>query len=415
MALPPAHAAVHLMDQANFTVSPIPNALRLGALDEYEMAVIVIARLGKSDVGRVVDEVESDSWPTPLLTHGKEAMERTVVDGQDDPHGYTRLRACLSHTIAGKLIFIKSEEVDAFTTEPFGGNPAAVVLVDIVLDDATMQKIAAENNLAETAFVECIPGQSHAGPDLFSAANMFQIRWFTPELEVPLCGHATLAAAAVIFSECGNKSETIQFCTRDSGTLEVSRASSKEMSRLPSASNSDRASKVLAMKMRLPLADPTDPVPQGCNDPSFLSACVGSAQVREVRYAASALKYLMVVLGDRTTREELEALKPDMQAMKKAFSRRDVHAIMVTCPGGRDYDFLSRFFAPWMGIDEDHVTGSAHTLLGPYWGSRLGKETLTARQCSARGGELVVSVDRGTSSAYVYGTAVIVVRGSMYL
>jgi len=239
-------------------------------------------------------------------------------------------------------------QIDAFSSRLFAGNPAAVVLLERPLADGTLQAIAAENNLSETAYVETLaPGQ-------------YRIRWFTPTVEVDLCGHATLAAAWVLRHECGDTSSTLQFDST-SGPLAVHAADNR-----------------LALDFPARPAQPC-PLPQAqVLDALGLPAADFIGQARDT----------LVVLGDA---DAVMALTPDMDAIREL----DSFAITVTAPGA-DCDFVSRFFAPAQGINEDPVTGSAHCTLAPYWAQRLGRTSLSARQLSARGGELhcTVSEDR---------------------
>lgn len=249
-------------------------------------------------------------------------------------------------------------QVDAFTGRVFGGNPAAVVLLDAWLDDVTMQAIAGENNLAETAFV--IPG-----------AEKSLLRWFTPALEVDLCGHATLATAHVLFDGIFADRGLLRFETK-SGTLSVSRRDGLLWLDFPS-----RPGK------------PTDVTP----------GLVEALGVTPVEVLQS--RDLMVVLESQ---DAVSGFAPDFAAIE----RLDAFALIVTAPG-REVDFVSRFFAPRAGIPEDPVTGSAHCTLIPYWAHRLGKERLSALQLSQRGGTLTCELqgDRvligGQSVEYLRG------------
>ncbi|MEK7951028.1 PhzF family phenazine biosynthesis protein [Luteolibacter soli] len=229
-------------------------------------------------------------------------------------------------------------QVDAFTDRLFGGNPAGVCLLTDWLPDHVLQSIAAENNLAETAFV-------------IQRDSFFDLRWFTPELEVDLCGHATLASAHVIFRHLGYRGSVVRFQTR-SGILSVSREEGE----------------------RLTLDFPARPADL-CDTPAALAAGLGATPV----VTGKARDYLAVFESE----EEVRHLKPDMAAL----ARLDCLGIIATAPGV-DCDFVSRFFAPGAGVPEDPVTGSAHCTLIPYWAGRLGRTKLHARQVSQRGGEL---------------------------
>jgi PhzF family phenazine biosynthesis protein len=255
---------------------------------------------------------------------------------------------------------LRIHQVDAFTSRLFGGNPAAVVLMDDWLPDATLQAIAAENNLAETAFV--IPH-----------GDVLPLRWFTPAIEVDLCGHATLAAGHVLFATHRPSASRVRFGTR-SGELAVGREGT-----------------LLALDFP---ARPGQPV-------SVSEALVDAlgARPREAHLARD----LMAVFE---TEEEIRALRPRFDRI----AALDAFAVIVTARG-REVDFVSRFFAPKAGIEEDPVTGSAHCTLTPYWAARLGKSTLSARQLSQRGGELGCAL-RGDRVS-IAGHAVEYLRGEI--
>jgi PhzF family phenazine biosynthesis protein len=233
--------------------------------------------------------------------------------------------------------------VDAFTGSLFAGNPAGVCLLAGELPDNVLQSIAAENNLPETAFL--IQRESH-----------FDLRWFSPTVEIDLCGHATLASAHVLFRHLGYRGEEVRFQTR-SGELTVTRDGELLSLDFPSR--------------------PAEP----CELPADLLIGLG----RHPAYLAKARDYLAVFESEQTVRE----MRPDMAALM----RIDAHAFIVTAPGDRS-DFVSRFFAPHVGVPEDPVTGSAHCTLIPYWAQRLAKSKLHALQISTRGGELFCQ-DRG--------------------
>ena len=230
-------------------------------------------------------------------------------------------------------------QVDAFVTGdgPFTGNPAAVCPLEEWLDEAVMQRIAAENNLAETAF-------------LVGAQGNYRIRWFTPQTEVDLCGHATLAAAAIIFDRIEPALDRVTFCSQ-SGPLAVARDAD-----------------------RLALDFPSRP-PLPCEVPDALLAGLGRTPL-EIRASRDYLARF-------ASEEEVRSLRPDFARL----TGLDRLGVIVTAPG-HDSDFVSRFFAPNAGIPEDPVTGSAHCTLIPYWSEILGKKALFARQVSERGGAL---------------------------
>lgn len=229
-------------------------------------------------------------------------------------------------------------QLDAFTNRRFAGNPAAVVLLDNWLPDELLVAIAAENNLSETAFV--IPG-----------AGEVPLRWFTPTVEIDLCGHATLAAAHVLFAQGLVTSDRVTFATR-SGLISVSR-------------NADY----------LTLDFPVRPA-TAIEITEALTAALGARPSEALR-----ARDILAVFDN-------EAIVKDLQPDFDRIAALDAFAVIVSAPG-QQVDFVSRFFAPKAGIPEDPVTGSAHCTLTPYWSARLGKTTLTAKQLSARGGELV--------------------------
>ncbi len=255
-------------------------------------------------------------------------------------------------------------QVDAFASAVFSGNPAAVCILDAWIDDRRLQAIAAENNLSETAF-------------LVSDEDGFELRWFTPRTEVALCGHATLASAFVQFACLKWNKDTIRFQTRKSGQLTVTR-------------------KGESLEMDFPArpAYPTDP-------PDGLRQALGV--VPENVYGSE--EDLMVVLDSEKTVAEVQ---PDFAALERV----DCRGIIITARGDHS-DFVSRFFAPRVGIPEDPVTGSAHCVLIPYWAAVLDKKELYARQVSKRGGELFCGLagDRvrisGKAALYLEGTITI--------
>src|SRR5271169_2424976 len=230
-------------------------------------------------------------------------------------------------------------QVDAFTDSLIGGNPAAVCPLDAWLPEATMQAIAAENNLSETAF-------------FIRQGGDYALRWFTPTVEVDLCGHATLASGHVVMSFIEPERDSVSFHTVKAGTLKVSRRAD-----------------MLVMDF------PARP-PAPCDAPPGLLAALGGTP-REVLCAQDHL-----IVYDSAA--EIAALDPDLVALAKV----DCWAAIVTAPGNDGADFVSRFFAPAQGVPEDPVTGRAHCTLVPYWAGRLGKIKLEARQLSRRGGAL---------------------------
>jgi len=228
-------------------------------------------------------------------------------------------------------------QIDAFANRVFQGNPAAVVPLDHWLTDTTLQAIAIENNLSETAFF--VP-----------EGKAFRLRWFSPVGEIDLCGHATLASAYVLFELLGHTADTIAFDTR-SGRLVVAREGERLVMDFPS----------------LPA--------QPCPAPVALLAGLKKHPIEVL----AASDYLAVYENEA----DIRSLAPDFAELSKL----DLRGVCVTAPG-KSVDFVSRFFGPKWGIPEDPVTGSAHCTLVPYWSARFGKSSLIARQLSRRGGEL---------------------------
>jgi predicted PhzF superfamily epimerase YddE/YHI9 len=231
-------------------------------------------------------------------------------------------------------------QIDAFATHLFSGNPAAVMPMDSFPADATMQAIAAENNLAETAF-------------LVPEGDDYRLRWFTPSVEVPLCGHATLASAAVVMERLDPGRKRVTFHTA-SGPLAVSRRDTVYVMDLP--------------------ARPSDLIPA----PPGLAQALGAVPAE---VTVNSFNYLAVLDDPSVLRE----LTPDMAAI----TRMDRPGLIVTAAGDGGYDFVSRYFAPAKGIPEDPVTGAAHCMLAPYWAKRLGKTEFAAFQASRRGGQVI--------------------------
>jgi PhzF family phenazine biosynthesis protein len=250
-------------------------------------------------------------------------------------------------------------QVDAFSNKVFGGNPAAVCPLDDWLPDTKLQAIANENNLAETAY-------------FVRTGDRFHLRWFTPVVEMDLCGHATLGAAFILFEQLGYKREAVYFDTK-SGELVVKRDGDLLVMDFPA-----RPPKPVEVEMGL------------------IAAMGGKP--KEILAARDCLLAY-------ETEEEVLALQPDIQALLKLN-----HNAFIATARGKTCDFVSRFFAPRLGVAEDPVTGSAHCTLIPYWAEKLGKTSLHARQVSARGGELFCKLngDRvemaGHSALYLKGS-----------
>lgn len=235
----------------------------------------------------------------------------------------------------------KIYQIDAFTNKTFGGNPAAVCILEAWLEPELMQKIAEENNLAETAFA-------------VKKEDVYELRWFTPELEVDLCGHATLATAFVLFHFYDQKENTIRFFSPRSGALTVTKGNNGWLT----------------------LDFPTDQT-VAIKNLEALDEAIGKSPIKTFK---GKTDYMMVY----KSQEDIENLKPNFHLLDQL----DCRGVIVTAPGD-EVDFVSRFFAPKCGIPEDPVTGSAHTTLSPYWAAALDKTKMTAKQLSKRGGDLV--------------------------
>jgi len=235
-------------------------------------------------------------------------------------------------------------QVDAFTDRLFGGNPAAVCPLREWLPDEILQAIAAENNLSETAF-------------LLRQGESYELRWFTPAVEVDLCGHATLASGHVVFRFLEPERRRVAFETRKAGTLTVARQGD-----------------LLELDFPARAASP-------CATPPALVEALGAEP-------SELLEGLRDWLAVFPSAEHVTALHPDFAALARLG-----RPVIATAPGRDGADFVSRFFAPSLGVDEDPVTGSAHCTLVPYWAARLGTKVLEARQVSARRGALACTLD----------------------
>ncbi len=255
-------------------------------------------------------------------------------------------------------------QVDAFTKTAFGGNPAAVVPLDAWLPDERMQSIAAENNLAETAF-------------FVKSGDAFELRWFTPAVEVALCGHATLASGYVIFNELGFSGEKIVFKTRERGDLNVKRDVDRFVLDFPAYPMTE----IQPIQMLV------------------------EAEVPPIRYWESQGNMLFLLLEDQ---KAVTDLQPDMHRVLEL----PYEAMIIMAPGD-DCDFASRVFAPRLGISEDPVTGAVHCSLIPHWAGVLGKTKLFARQVSKRGGELFC--ESAGDRVKIGGNAVLYLKGEIYV
>lgn len=280
--------------------------------------------------------------------------------------------------------------VDAFTNLAFKGNPAAICPLINELSDDLYQKIATEMNLSETAYITRVNPS-----DTFTTGSRFRLRWFTPTNEVNLCGHATLASAAVLFQYHKNVNPQLVFETK-SGDLAVAQQGEGYV-------------------MDFPLNPPIQQDPSKFKD--LIKAAVGNNPVQDV-YLSSETKKLLIRLADSCNRSVLTSLKVDTVSLQNSEKSGKVKGVILTMKGSPDcqpgYDFYSRYFAPWNGIPEDPVTGSAHTVLGSYWSEKLGKKKMLAYQCSSRGGELKLEV-RDDGRINISGQAVTVMEGTITL
>lgn len=258
-------------------------------------------------------------------------------------------------------------QIDAFSSVPFSGNPAAVYPLQHWLPDAQLQAIAMEHQLAETAFF--VP-----------SGSAYELRWFSPETEVDLCGHATLAAAHVLYNELGVQRELLQFYTR-SGTLTVQQTDD-------------------GLMMDFPLI----PLEKFTGDQQALTAALGLEHTPVSIWQADDI---LVELSSQTQVAELE---PNMQALAQIPTRG---VIVTALSASSDTDFVSRFFGPRVGVNEDAVTGSAHTKLAPFWAEKLEKTTFKAKQISKRGGQLSLAI-KG-ERVFITGQAVRFSRGESTL
>lgn len=267
--------------------------------------------------------------------------------------------------------------VDAFTKEPFRGNPAAVCIMGQPVEDELLQSIAAEMNLSETAFL----WKRKQKP--IKEEGSFILRWFTPKTEVDLCGHATLATAAVLFYDVKISAAEVSFETR-SGTLTARLENKGILLDLPSYETT-----------------PTNP------SQNFLDA-LGIRGFKSAHFSKKT-KDLLIQLE---TEDAVRNLKPQFESMKTLGAQEKIDGVIVTSKSCAPYDFVSRFFAPCLGINEDPVTGAAHTVLGPFWSRLLGKNEMLAYQASQRGGELTVRI-LSPKRVGLVGNAVIVSKGKL--
>lgn len=261
---------------------------------------------------------------------------------------------------------MKSYIVDSFTDQAFKGNPAGVCLAETTVAEAKMLNIAKEFNLSETAFV--VP---------LDEPNRFSIRFFSPQTEIPLCGHATLASAKVLFER--RDTSELHFRTAGNVWLEVSKSGDR-------------------IAMKFPLYETTR-----ADAPEALLAALGLREVNSAWYNREN----NILMLEINSAEQLRQLNPDFDRLRK--SHDTISGVLVTAPGQEGYDFYSRYFWPWSGTNEDPVTGATHTFLAPFWSRKLGREKLTSFQCSERTGFMEVEIL--DSALLIKGSAVIIFEG----
>ncbi|XP_057592531.1 RUN and FYVE domain-containing protein 2 isoform X16 [Hippopotamus amphibius kiboko] len=332
------------------------------------------------------DQVSAGPVVTQGSTDGRSAVMLPYMqqEGKQATSNFESLQKQLARKM--KLpIFI----ADAFTAKAFCGNPAAVCLLENKLDEDMHQKIAKEMNLSETAFIRKLHPT-----DNFTQSSCFGLRWFTPVSEVPLCGHATLASAAVLFHKIQNVNSILTFVTL-SGELKARREED-------------------GIVLDLPFYPAH---PQDFHEvEDLIKTAIGDTLVQDIRYSPDTQK-LLVRLSDTYNRSFLESLKVNTQNLLQVENTGKVKGLILTLKGEPDgqtqaFDFYSRYFAPWVGVAEDPVTGSAHTVLSSYWSQQLGKKDLHAFQCSSRGGELKISL-RPHGRVDIKGGAALVLEGTL--
>jgi len=279
-----------------------------------------------------------------------------------------------------KIKALKIYQVDAFTDKAFHGNSAGVCILEEPIEDEIMQAIAAEMNLSETAFL--IPEKN----SLLESSNVFSLRWFTPKVEVSMCGHATLAASAILFDEFHVQTDEIIYRTK-SGKLTAGKKENKI---------------VLDFPLDTPVFD-------GFPINKKLLEAVGISEYENI-FLGENTKKLVVHLKNHG---EVLKLNPNFELMRQ-LDVLGIKGLGVTASIGADYDFISRYFNPWAGIDEDSVTGSVHTLLASYWSEILGKNVLNAYQASKRGGEMLLKL-REDRRLEIIGDFIITLKGEIYI
>lgn len=289
--------------------------------------------------------------------------------------------------------------VDAFAAKPFQGNPAAVVLVPSKspVSDSTMQSLGAEMNISETAFL--VPHQKLDEADEFKECNRFGLRWFTPTSEVKLCGHATLASAFTLFNKADNIHDTLYFDTL-SGELVVTRTDDDYLQMKLSTD----------LPQPMPATDDVKTIVEGFLDRPYESS---------IETMMSPYLRFMLIYDPKLTPQQLADMSSSATAeMVAAGQRNNVNAVIIASSSPQDqWDFQSRVFAPWLGVVEDPVCGSAHAVLAPFWQAKLQKspQSFVACQLSKRNGDLKVSLANDNSHVLIFGKATVVVEGLVNL
>lgn len=270
-------------------------------------------------------------------------------------------------------------QVDAFTNECFKGNPAGVCILEKAVEDKYMQLIAKEMNLSETAFVQSFEGRP------INQTNIFSLRWFTPKYEIDLCGHATIAASEILFNNIGIENNQIIYKTK-SGRL----TANKTVDGIALDFPIDEALNI----------NPSNDILEAMGIECYENAIIG----KNTRKLVIHLK----------TESEVLKLTPNFEKMKCLEFETKVKGVGVTCRGNGNYDFISRCFNPWAGVNEDPVTGSVHTLLAPYWGKLLNKNEMKAYQASDRGGEIILRI-LAENRVKLIGQSIVVLKGELYI
>ncbi|GLJ09430.1 hypothetical protein SUGI_0109650 [Cryptomeria japonica] len=293
---------------------------------------------------------------------------------------------------------IRYAVIDAFTDQPFRGNPAAVCLLEEDKDTEWMQTVAAEFNLSETAFLRRRENTHQNGNALDNDAEEFELRWFTPVTEVDLCGHATLASAHFLFSSSLVNCNLVLFHTR-SGALTALKIEGFNKEGKSFGSKTER----FAIELNFPQSSVFD---CDSSDVPLLSNSLKGLEVQSIKKTTSNDLLIELASG-----EQVESLQPQFDEIQKLSGR----GVIVTglAPQQSGFDFYSRFFCPQFGINEDPVCGSAHCALGPYWATKLGKTHLVAYQASKRGGKLVLQVVEDGKRILLQGEAVNVMSGML--